>query len=496
MSPPPRPQHPGPRVPLGGHLPRRHHLAQLGMGFGSLALQWLLHRDASATPSSRTSATHYPAKAQNVIWIFLSGGYSHMETFDPKPALNRYAGLSYAQTPYPNPFDNPDFQSRSRAVVGGDRLHAEIFPMQVGFRRHGQSGIAISDWWPHLSRMADDLTIVRSMYTTDNDHAAEFQFHTGRHKLDPPQPSIGSWIHYGLGAINENLPQFVFLGKYSDMRVKQNFDADYLGPQHAGVELELDGPHPLRYGQPAAGVPLDQQRRQFELLGNLHRLSARAAAPDPQLQARIQAYELAFRMQSSVPEALDFRSESAETLALYGIDQDPTDIYGRRLLAARRLVERGVRFSLVYLSDYGEWDSHQQLKENHSRSCRRVDQPIAGLLQDLKRRGLLDQTLVVFCTEFGRTPALEMRDTIQQPTGRDHHPHAFSIWLAGAGLKPGHVHGATDELGFHVVDSPHYVTDLHATVLHLLGLDSKRLHVPGRQRLEIDDGHPIQDILA
>jgi uncharacterized protein (DUF1501 family) len=201
-------------------------------------------------------------------------------------------------------------------------------------------------------------------------------------------------------------------------------------------------------------------------------------------------------MQAAAPEALDLAKETAETQKLYGIDQPATAIYGRRLLAARRLAERGVRFSLCYLSDYGEWDSHQKLQENHARSCARVDRPIAGLLKDLKRTGLDRDVLVVCTTEFGRTPGLETRPGIAMPTGRDHHPHGFTIWLAGAGIKKGVVHGATDELGFHAIESPHYVTDLHATVLNRLGIDSRTLEIPGRKRLEIDYGKPIEAILA
>jgi hypothetical protein len=380
--------------------------------------------------------------------------------------------------------------------VGEDRTHAQIFPLQVGFRRYGQAGVEVSDWWPHLARCADDIAFVRSMYTTDNDHNAEFQMHHGRHKLDEKQPVIGSWIHYGLGTLNEDLPQFVFLGQYKDTRVKENFAADYLGPQYSGVELALDPSHPLPFGTRAGGVTALEQAGEFQLIHDWNRLAAVEYPDDDQLRARIKAYELAFRMQRSVPEALNLAEEAPEVERLYGIDRESTAIYGRRLLAARRLVERGVRFVLVYLSDYGEWDSHTQLRELHARSCARVDQPIAGLLRDLKRRGLTDEVTVVCCTEFGRTPGLETRDTIAVPTGRDHHPHAFTVWFAGAGIRGGTVHGATDELGFHAVEHPHYVTDVHATLLHLLGLDPRRLDVPGRKRLEIDHGRPIREIIA
>jgi hypothetical protein len=490
------------RGPSCGRIRRRTFLADVGWGITGLALGTMLERDgvvradAPQLWSPPDGKAHFAPRARSVIWIFLSGGVSHLETWDPKPALTKYAGKTYEQMPFPNPVKSPLFRERSRAVVGDDRPHAQIFPLQVGFKKHGQAGVEISDWWPRLATCVDDIAFVRSMYTTDNDHAAEFQMHHGRHKLDEKQPVIGSWIHYGLGSLNENLPQFVFLGQAKDPRIKEDFSADYLGPQYAGVELSLDPANPLPFGTRLKDVGAEEQRQQFEFIHDLNRLSSIEYPEDEQLRARIKSYELAYRMQSSVPDALDLAQESAETQRLYGIDQETTAVYGCRLLAARRLVERGVRFALVYLSDYGEWDSHTELRNLHTRSCARVDRPIAGLLKDLKRRGLTDEVVVVCCTEFGRTPGLETRNTIAKPTGRDHHPHAFTIWFAGAGIQGGTVHGATDELGFHVVEHPHYVTDVHATLLHLLGLDARRLDIPGRKRLEIDYGRPIREIMA
>ncbi len=485
--------------------PRREFLADVGLGFTGLALGAMLHRDGVAAgtedPHQKPHVVpdgrpHHAPRARNVIWIFLSGGYSQMETWDPKPALNKYAGKTYEQTPLPNPLKDPLFELRSRDVVGGTRPHAKIFPMQVGFRRYGELGIGMTDWWPELATCVDDMAFVRSMYTTDNDHNAEFQMHHGRHKLDPPEPVLGSWIHYGLGTGNENLPSFVFLGKYKDTRVRWNFDANYLGPVHSGVELSLDPGDPLPFGRRRPGVLAAEQRNQFDFINRLNRLTAVEYPEDADVRARIKSYELAYRMQRSVPEAVNLAGETAATQKLYGIDNKTTAVYGRRLLAARRLAERGVRYSLVYLSDYGEWDSHNKLQELHARSCARVDRPIAGLLKDLKQRGLWDDTLVVCCTEFGRTPGLEVRDTNQKFTGRDHHPHGFTVWLAGAGVKRGVIHGRTDELGFHAVEHPHYVTDLHASVLHLLGLDSRRLDIPGRKRLDVDYGRPITEIMT
>ena len=481
---------------------RRTFLNDLGLGFGGIALNSILHQDGFVRASETASHTppdgrpHFAPKAKNVIWIFLSGGVSQMETFDPKPLLNTLSGKTYDETKLPNPQKLPIYLERSRSVVGIDReLHSKIFPLQVGFRKHGENGLDVSDWLPHLASCADDLAVVRSMWTTDNDHAAEFQMHTGRHKLDTPEPVIGSWLNYGLGTLNENLPQFVFLGEFKDPRVKENFDAHYLGPSYGGVQLHLDAANPLSFGKRGDDVSAIEQRGEFEFLQQLNRITAEEFPGDKQLQARINAYELAFRMQQSVPETLNLADETAATQQLYGIDNPTTAVYGQRCLAARRLAERGVRYTLVYLSDYGEWDSHSDLQKNHARSCERIDKPIAGLLKDMKRRGMFDDTIVVFTTEFGRTPGVEFGMFNKSATGRDHPPHGFTIWLAGAGIKPG-IHGATDELGFHAIEHPHYVTDLHATIYQLLGLDARKLEIPGRKRLDIDYGQVMHEVLA
>jgi hypothetical protein len=477
---------------------RRTFLADTGMGCTGLALGSLLWQDgfARAETAITNGKPHHTPKAKSVIWIYLSGGVSQMESWDPKPALTKYANKTFAETPFADPLKSPLFFKHSRDVVGGTRPYPKIFPLQVGFKKHGQLGIDIADWFPEIAKCVDDLAFVRSMYTTDNDHGAEFQFHNGRHQLDEQQPSIGSWATYGLGTLNENLPQFVFLGQYSDTRVKKNFAADYLGPQYTGVELSLDPKNPLPYATRAKGVLAKEQENQFEFVNELNKLSQLEYPDDEQLRARIKSYELAFRMQAAVPSVLDLTKETAETKALYGIDNPTTELYGRRLLAARRLAQHGVRFSLVYLSGYGEWDSHNDLKNLHAKSAARVDKPIAGLIRDLKRTGQDKDTLVVCCSEFGRTPGLETRDAYKMPTGRDHHPHGFSVWLYGAGIKRGVIHGATDELGFHAVEHPHYVTDIHATVLDRLGLDNRKLNIPGRKRLEIDYGEPIRAICS
>lgn len=484
---------------------RRAFLSDLGMGFTGLALGSMLADEgvvrASDVPdiaATGVGKTHHRPKAKSIIWIFLSGGYSHMETFDPKPALNKYAGKTFAETPFDNPVNSPLHSKRFRSVAAAEinvrDVYPTIYPMQVGWKKHGQSGIEMTDWWPHLAGQIDQLCFVRNMWTTDNDHAAENQIHTGRHRLDPQQPSIGAWAHYGLGTINENLPKFAVLGGPTRPDTRLSIDSMYLGPQHSGVPLALDPTQPLVFGKRHANQSFETQRAEYDLINRLNTLTAVEYPEDQALVARIRSYELAFRMQAAVPEAVGFADETETTKQMYGIDKESTKLAGSRLLGARRLVERGVRFVQVFPSAYGVWDSHQKLQENHTRLCETVDKPVAGLIQDLKQRGLMDDVTVVFCTEFGRTPGLEKR--AGGTTGRDHHPNGFTIWMAGAGIKKGYVHGATDELGYHALGDGHYVTDLHATVLHLLGLDSRRLQFPGRKRLEIDYGKVIDDILV
>ena len=482
---------------------RRVFLSDLGMGFTGLALGAMLSEDgivrgaeASVLPPSGTP--HHAPKSKSVIWIFLSGGYSHLETFDPKPALDKYAGKTFSETPFENPVDSPLHKKRFRSVPAEEinvrDVYPTIYPMQVGWKKCGEAGIEVTDWWPHLAQHVDDLCFVRNMWTTDNDHAAENQIHTGRHRLDPQEPSVGAWVDYGLGTLNENLPKFAVVGGPTRSDTRLSIDSMYLGPQHAGVPLTLDEKTPLPFGTRHEKQSFASQQAEYGLINQLNRLSAIEYPEDQELAARIRSYELAFRMQDSVPEAIDFQGETPAIQQLYGLDDDSTKVAGSRLLAARRLAERGVRFIQVFPSPYGVWDSHQQLKKNHTRLCKTVDKPVAGLIKDLKQRGLLDEVTVVFCTEFGRTPGLEKRSG--GTTGRDHHPNGFTIWMAGAGVKKGHVHGATDELGYHALGDAHYVTDLHATVLHLLGLDNRQLNYPGRKRLEIDYGRVIDEILV
>ncbi|MBD3674159.1 MAG: DUF1501 domain-containing protein [Planctomycetaceae bacterium] len=481
-----------------GGTHRREFLADLGMGFTGLVLGTMLNdqsRAAGKTPAP-AGQPHFPAKAKSVIWFFMNGGTSHLESFDPKPALNKHAGKTIEESPYESTvLDSPFYRKNVRDFGGKPRaLMAQIYPLQIGYQKRGESGLEISDWWPHVGSCADDLALVRSMWTTDNDHAAQLQFHTGRHIFDGFYPSIGSWVHYGLGTLNENLPQFVVMGPPPGdcCGGVGAHDGSYLGPEHSGVKMSIDPKNPLPFGTPGQSVTLSERRHQLDLLSDLNQLSSVEYPEDPQMQARIKANELAFRMQMSVPDVVNLNQETAATQQLYGLDRKETQNMGRQALAARRLVEQGVRFVQIYDGGGGGggWDAHAKLKENHSRNCQRVDRPIAGLIKDLKQRGLLDETLIVWATEFGRTPGAERSD------GRDHHPYGFSVWMAGGGLKGGIAHGATDEIGFHAVEDRHYVTDIHATILHQLGLDPRELEVPGQKRLEIDYGHPIHDIMA
>ncbi|MEO1525554.1 MAG: DUF1501 domain-containing protein [Planctomycetota bacterium] len=469
----------------------RRTLLGSGLGFGSLALTAMLNGEGDAAEFTAPSGKpHFAPKAKNVIWLFMRGGVSHMESFDPKPALNQYAGKTISETPFAAVQD-PEKLKRVRVVVVNDangQQRNKIYPLQVGFKKYGQSGIEVSDWFPHIGLTIDDIAVIRSMYTTDDNHGAQVQFHSGRHMLDPRVPTIGAWVTWGLGTLNENLPQFISIGpRFFDKR-----DGHYLGPAYDSVGLKVDPNNPLDYAKPEGDIRSGEQRKTFDLVRRLNRLAAREYPNDSSLDARIKSYELAYRMQTAVPDVIRFDTETANTKRLYGLDQKETRPFGEKLLAARRFAEQGVRFIQIMHGDgaAGAWDQHSNLKAKHAELSMQVDRPIAGLIQDLKQRGMLDETLVVFATEFGRTPGS------QGANGRDHHPFGFSVWMAGGGIRGGMVHGSTDELGFHAVEKPHYVTDIHATLLHQLGLHSHRLHVPGHKRLERDFGTVIDEIRA
>ena len=484
---------PGCRRGLCGGHPRRAFLADMGLGFTGLALGAMLRRDGFGSEAAWTppdGRPHFAPRAKSVIWLFMNGGVSHMESFDPKPEITKYAGKTIANTPYAD-VQSPEKLAKERAPVpdANGQQRNVLFPLQVGFQKHGQSGIEVSDWFPHTARNIDKIAVVRSMWTTDSNHGAQAQFHTGRHMLDPVQPTLGGWVHYGLGSLNDNLPQFISIGKREYWNKK---DGHYLGPAHDAVPLRIDPANPLDFGRSERSFPREVQEIGFDLVEHLNALTGVEYPADPATAARIASYELAFRMQRSVPAVMDFSDETEETKKLYGLDLPHCKEFAAQMLAARRFVEQGVRFIQVQHGGggAGAWDAHSGMKTNHETNSRAVDQPIGALLEDLDRRGLLDETIVIFCTEFGRTPGSQGSD------GRDHHPFAFSVWMAGGGIKGGVVHGATDELGFHAVEHRHYVTDVHATILKLLGLDSRKLEVPGRKRLVIDHGTPINEIIA
>ncbi|MEQ1829693.1 MAG: DUF1501 domain-containing protein [Pirellula sp.] len=480
---------------------RRQLLFDTGMGFGGIALSTMLARDGigfdSQNMDPRSSIQRIAPKAKSIIWLFMIGGASHMESFDPKPALNTYAGKTFDETPYGNILKSP-FMANERVVAfdpNNGFVRTEIYPLQVGFKKWGQSGLEISDWWPNLGQCADELCLIRSMWTEDSNHGAQLQFHTGRHRVDGFFPTIGSWVNYGLGSLNEDLPQFVVMGTpVADCcGGLETHRANYLGPQYDGIPLSVDPANPLPYAKPPKDVSDADQVREFALLNRLNQLTSDAFPDDAAVLARMKSYELAFRMQMAVPEVVSFQSETKQTKEDYGLHNDTTRPFGEQMLTARRLVERGVRFVQVYHGSNGgagSWDAHSNLKTGHAKLCEQVDKPIAALIRDLKQRGLLDETLVVWATEFGRTPGS------QNSNGRDHHPYGFSVWMAGGGVRGGISHGNTDELGFHAVEDRHYVTDVHATVLHQLGIEPHSLQLPGRKRLERDFGQPIHAIIA
>jgi len=479
-------------------ISRRSFLADTGMGFTGIALSAMFFKDgiarADSSPEWRPpdGRPHFPPRAKSVIWIFLCGGISHVESFDVKPELNQYAGKSIGETPYAKVL-----ATEGKDVIGANPAHGNrkvIMPLQSGYKAYGQSGLVVGDWFANIGECADDLAVVRSLWTIHNDHGAQLTWQTGRHPRELEHPTLGSWVSYGLGSLNENLPEYVVLGVPTGDCCGGAFThgAAYLGPEYGGVRLKVDPRKPLPFMTPANEMmTAEEQAENFSLLGKLNHLAGIDYPDDKNLRARIKSYELAFQMQTSVPETLQLDKESNATRTLYGIDRSESRVFGEQCLAARRLVERGVRFVQLFHGGGGggDWDAHSDIKGNHSKLAAQIDRPVAGLLQDLKQRGLLKDTLVVFGTEFGRYPGAE-------GTGRDHHPQAFCAWLAGGGIKAGITHGVTDELGFHAVEDRHYVTDIHATVLSCLGLDSHKLEVPGRKRLEMDHGEVITQILA
>ena len=421
---------------------------------------------------------HFPAKAKNVIFLFMSGGVSHVDSFDPKPRLVADHGKIVA-------LDHPETRNRP----GYEKLFLKR--PQWEFAKHGESGMDVSTMFPHVSQCVDQIALIRSMNADHSNHYnATLGMHTG--SFNQARPSIGAWASYGLGTENRNLPSFMVIAPQTPYAGTQVWASDFLPGSHQGTRI-IPGPSPMPNIAPI--TPLNLQRKELDALAEINRDHLATRRGDPALAARLQSFETAFGMQTAAPEAFDLASETDETLRLYGMERGQNTGFGWQCVVARRLVERGVRFvELIDTGSSGNWDSHGDMAE-HGRLAKNVDQPIAALLTDLKRRGMLDETLVVWTTEFGRTP---FNSTIDAK-GREHHPWAFSSWLAGAGVKGGTVHGETDEYGIRVAKDGVHVHDFHATILHLMGLDHTKLtyrHSGRDYRLTDVHGRVVREILS
>lgn len=441
---------------------RRSFLETSGLGFGALALNWMLHREADG---SERSLNHHVARAKRVIWLFMEGGPSHLDLVDPKPLLNRLAGQ-----PLPASFKEP--------ITAMGEKGAPLLPSSRKWRQYGDSGLWASDWMPHIAGCMDDIAVVRSCWTNGINHAGGVcQMNTCINVAG--RPSLGAWVNYGLGTGNQNLPSFVVLCDSGGRPVNgpRNWGSGFMPATWQGVRLNGTG-EPISNLRSPKGYAPDRQQEKLGLLNRFNRRHAQSRPQQSELEARIRSYELAFRMQAQAPEAVDLSTETEATQKLYGLDHKDTKTFGRLCLLARRLAERDVRFIQLYSGTGSKWDSHSAIESNHSRLCRSMDKPVAGLLQDLKQRGLLDETLVVWGGEFGRTPMSEKGD------GRDHNPTGFSIWMAGGGVRGGQAIGATDELGLYAVEDRMHVHDIHASILWLLGLDNMKLSYDHKGRLE------------
>ncbi len=477
--------HGGLRLPMS----RRQMLRRFASGFGMLGLAGLFAEDfvsgvlaADAAPANPllVKPPQFPAKAKRIIFLFMSGGPSHVDTFDPKPRLAKDNGK-------PPPFEKPKLE---RTKTGN------LLQSPWSFKQYGQSGIAISELFPHLSTCADDLCVIRSMVADNINHnGACLQMNTGEQAFS--RPSMGSWLLYGLGSENQDLPGFVVISPAQPAQGAPLWSSSFLPASYQGT-LVSDLNNPIA-NLKNPRLSLAQQREQLDLLKQLNAIHERQRAEDGRLSARIESFELAFRMQSRAPEAFDVANESPETKKLYGLDDKTTETFGKQCLMARRLAERGVRMVQVYHTQTAKrsscqlWDQHSGLKAELPNNCAAVDKPIAGLLKDLKARGLLEDTLVLWGGEFGRTPTAEGTD------GREHHPFGFTMWMAGGGIKGGMAYGATDEFGWYAVENKVHVHDLHATILHLMGINHEKLtyRYSGRDfRLTDVSGRVVTDILA
>ena len=456
-------------------LNRRDWLRQAGGGFGMLALHAMLAEESRAEATSNPLSAkppHFRARAKRVIFLFMPGGPSQVDTFDPKPRLTKDHGK-------PSP----------KLYLGQTR---NLLASPWKFRNHGESGLEVSELFPNVAQCIDRICVIRSMVSDDPNHPGGcLLMNTGERVAT--RPSLGAWVTYGLGTENQNLPGFIAIGPGPLIEGARQYGSSFLPASYQGTFVsDLDHPiRNLRKDRPG----LESQRQDLDTLRRLNELQLGRRREDSRLSARIDAFELAYRMQVEAPDAFDLSRESEITKRQYGLDQDETRLFGRQCLLARRLAERGVRFIQLYHTTGGfqPWDQHGDLKGGHTKNARATDQPIAALLQDLNARGLLDDTLVVWGGEFGRTPAAQGND------GRDHHPCGFTMWLAGGGVRGGMAHGATDEYGWDAVENRVHVHDLHATILHLLGLDHEKLtyRSSGRDyRLTDVYGNVVKEILS
>jgi uncharacterized protein (DUF1501 family) len=475
------------------HLTRRHFFRDCGIGVGKIALAGLLtdalHAPGAAPPQGTGGPRsplaprkpHFPGKARRVIHLFMAGAPSHLDLFDPKPQLAKLEG---------KPLPPRVIKGQRYAFIRPD---AAVMGPRFKFARHGQCGAELAEVLPGLAKVVDDICIVRSVRTDQFNHApAQIFLNTGF--AQPGRPSLGSWVVYGLGAETRDLPAFVVFSTGSGISGgSANWASGFMPTVYTGVRLRNQGDPILNVKSPP-GVDARLQRDSLDLLGalNAQRLGV---AGDPEIRTRMASYEMAFRMQTSAPELMDLRKETPQTLALYGADPDRPS-FARACLLARRLIERGTRFVNIY---HEGWDAHTDLTGNHKKMCADTDRASAALILDLKQRGLLDDTLVIWGGEFGRTPMIESNPALGRSLGRDHHPQAYTMWLAGGGIKAGLTYGATDDLGFHVVQDPVHVHDLQATILHCLGFDHQKLtfHYAGRDfRLTDVHGKVVKGILA
>lgn len=454
-------------------LSRRRFLSATTAGLSSVAFSQLLAEDTLRGP-------HFPAKAKRVIWLFMHGGPSHVDLFDPKPELTRLGGQ-----PIPDSVGKFD----TRRNVSKNPLLPAVKP----FKPRGQSGIEISDFLPHMAGLADDMCVIRSCYGDSVNHPQSvYQLNTGSILMG--KPSMGAWVSYGLGTENAHMPAFVVMPDPGGglKGGPPAWGSGFLPASYQGTTMRA-GPAPILDLKPASGMSLQRQRSALDLVRQMNERHSQERGRHSELEARVKAYELAFHMQATAPEAVDISKESSTTLALYGIDHPDTREFGMRCLLARRMIERGVRFVQLYSGDTNGWDAHENVMDNHTEHCRRTDKPVAGLIEDLKQRGLLEDTLVIWGGEFGRMPMSE------KGKGRDHNPYGFTTVLMGAGVKRGHIHGSTDAFGLRAEENPVHVSDLHATLLHLLGIDHERLTFRFEgldQRLTGVRGNIVRGILA